>query len=159
VPNVSVPDSGMCHTRNGIRGASEFSWPLSGLCDKQFHISMKGEFEMAKLNEKVRECGEDLPLGDPLHSPLQEKTRTKTGETVKEPERRTVFCTHGVHSGDYKVGGMTVAQARKELGGVLNIPHNSVCVIDAKVQKEDFVIGEDVQMMSFIKQASVKGGF
>lgn len=111
---------------------------------------------MAELKQKKRSGDEDQGGTGPLQSPLKQKETEKEQETTKKTER-SVFCTHGVHSGSYPVGGMTVSEAREFLSGILNIPKDAVCAIGGEVVGEKTVIGENVDMMAFIKQASVKG--
>ena len=70
---------------------------------------------------------------------------------------RAVFCQHSIHDGHFPVAGLTVAEARRTLGPLLHIHPEAAAVINGQIVDEDDVIGENVEMLSFVKPSAVKG--
>jgi hypothetical protein len=70
---------------------------------------------------------------------------------------RAVLVQHGIHSGHFPVAGLTVAEARQTLRGLLNIDPQAVAVISGRIVPEDTIIRSDTGMLSFVKPSAVKG--
>lgn len=83
---------------------------------------------------------------------------TTFGAETPEPEQDIgLFCMHGIHSGTFALKGKTVAEARAMLAPQWNIDPATVGVIAGEVVPEDSVIGLDTDLLTFVKQAAVKG--
>jgi hypothetical protein len=70
---------------------------------------------------------------------------------------RSVMVQHGIHSGHFPVVGLTIAEARQTLRGLLNIDPQAAAVIGGRIVDETTVIRGDTQMLSFVKPSAVKG--
>jgi hypothetical protein len=81
-------------------------------------------------------------------------SESSTAPTVSE---RSVAVQHGIHRGQFPVGGLRVREARETLHSLMNIDPQAVAVIDGQIVDEDTVIGQDVTMLSFVKPSAVKG--
>jgi len=66
---------------------------------------------------------------------------------------------HGIHSGTFRVGGLTVTQARRLFERQMNISPDAVAVIAGEiVENEDERVLQDTDnMLSFVQRSSVKG--
>ncbi len=69
----------------------------------------------------------------------------------------SVFCRHGIHSGWFPIAGMRLGDARPILNQLLNIDPEAVAVINGQIVNDDFIIGEDVELLNFVKKSSIKG--
>jgi hypothetical protein len=69
----------------------------------------------------------------------------------------SVFCRHGIHSGWFPIVGMRLGEARPILNQLLNIDPEAVAVINGQIVGDDYVIGEDVELLNFVKKSSIKG--
>ena len=72
-------------------------------------------------------------------------------------DSRNVLVSHGIHTGHFPVGGMTVRDARNVLRRLINIEDEAVAVINGAPVEEDTIIEQDVSMLSFVKPASIRG--
>lgn len=69
----------------------------------------------------------------------------------------SVFCRHGIHSGWFPIAGMRLGDARPILNQLLNIDPEAVAVVNGQILDDDYVIGEDVELLNFVKKSSIKG--
>ncbi len=69
----------------------------------------------------------------------------------------SVFVRHGIHSGRFPIAGMRLGDARPILNQLLNIDPEAVAVINGQIVDDEFHIGENVELINFVKQSSVKG--
>lgn len=86
--------------------------------------------------------------------------RARTEECVHEEERaRSVMVHHGIHSGAFPIAGMTVAEARRTLAGLLNIDPEAIAVLNGRPvrDEESRTITEAEQLLSFVKRSSLRG--
>lgn len=67
-----------------------------------------------------------------------------------------VEVIHGVYAHTLPLSGMTVGQARSELGPRMNIDPDSIAVVDGNEVGDDTVLGEG-QVLNFVKHAGEKG--
>ena len=70
---------------------------------------------------------------------------------------RSVYCSHGIHNGHFPVAGLSVGEARRTLGHLLNIDPEAVAVIGGQIVGDDHIIASDTAMLTFVKKSSVKG--
>jgi hypothetical protein len=100
-----------------------------------------------KLRSPAQHVQPQLTPGDgPAEAPVAEATA------------RGVLVNYGIHRGVFPVAGMRIRDARQVLGRLLNIDGSAVCVINGNpMVDEDAVIGEDVQVLHFVKPSSIKG--
>lgn len=71
---------------------------------------------------------------------------------------KSVFCSHGINSGNFPIAGMKVADARKTLKKLLNISDEAVAVIDGViVENENEQEVQKGKTLHFVKKAAVKG--
>jgi hypothetical protein len=99
-----------------------------------------------------------VPAAAPI--PAGSAPRARAGEPACEEERvRSVEVRHGIHSGAFPVAGMTVAQARRTLAGLLNIDPEAIAVLNGRPvrDEESRVIAESEQILSFVKRSSTRG--
>lgn len=97
----------------------------------------------------LRQPAPDVPI-----VPVDEPDATASPVGAVE---RSVYCTHGIHTGHFPVAGLTVGEARRTLGKLLNIDPEAAAVIAGQVVDEDHVIGADTAMLTFVKKSSIKG--
>jgi hypothetical protein len=71
----------------------------------------------------------------------------------------SVEVRHGIHSGAFPVAGMTVAEARRTLAGLLNIDPGAIAVLNGRPVRDEEarVITEAAQVLSFVKRSSIRG--
>lgn len=69
----------------------------------------------------------------------------------------SVFCRHGIHNGWFPIQGMRMGDARQVLNTLLNVDPEAVAVINGNIVDDDYVIGEDIEMINFVKKSSIKG--
>ena len=69
----------------------------------------------------------------------------------------SVFCRHGIHSGWFPIVGMRLGDARPILNQLLNIDPEAVAVINGQIVGDDHIIGQDVELLNFVKKSSIKG--
>ncbi len=89
---------------------------------------------------------------------VQETITGGGGET--EPggcPQGSVFCRHGIHSGWFPIAGMRLGDARPILNQPLNIDPEAVAVVNGQIVGDDFIIGENVELLNFVKKSSIKG--
>ena len=77
----------------------------------------------------------------------------------QESDRQGLVVHHGIHSGNYRVAGLTVGQARRMFGRPMNISPDAVAVIAGEiVEDEDARVLQDTDhMLSFVQRSSIKG--
>ena len=68
-----------------------------------------------------------------------------------------VYCRHGIHDGHFPLQGITVGEARRMLGPLLNLDPKAVAVINGKIVGDDQTIGTEVAAINFMKESMVKG--
>jgi hypothetical protein len=68
-----------------------------------------------------------------------------------------VYCRHGIHAGWFPIAGMPLGDARVILNQLLNIDPEAVAVINGQIVADDHIIGEDVELLNFVKKSSIKG--
>jgi hypothetical protein len=86
--------------------------------------------------------------------------RTGAGGPACEEERvRSIEVRYGIHSGAFPVAGMTVAESRRTLAGLLNIDPEAIAVLNGRPvrDEETRVITEAEQILSFVKRSSIRG--
>ena len=86
--------------------------------------------------------------------PADQATQQATSSGVVE---RSVYCRHGLHDGHFPVAGLSVREARRTLTQLLNIDPQAVAVINGEIVDDDYVIGEQVTSLNFVKRSSVRG--
>ena len=69
----------------------------------------------------------------------------------------SVFCRHGIHSGWFPIVGMRLGDARPILNQLLNIDPEAVAVVSGQILTDDHVIGEEIELLNFVKKSSIKG--
>lgn len=90
---------------------------------------------------------------------LAHETITGGGDTLDSNgcPQGSVFCRHGIHSGWFPIVGMRLGDARPILNQLLNIDPEAVAVINGQIIGDDHIIGEDVELLNFVKKSSIKG--
>ncbi len=95
----------------------------------------------------------------PLEDELEQTTfpGDAASESRAEEDHRNVVVSHGIHRGRFPVGGMSVADARRLLGPLINIDSEAVAVIDGSPVADETMINANVTMVSFVKPSSIRG--
>src|SRR5262245_34657 len=70
-------------------------------------------------------------------------------------DNANVTVSYGVHHGSYPIGGMTVGEARRRLGPLINIDPTAVAVIAGLPVPDEQRI-EGVSMLAFVKPSAMK---
>lgn len=84
--------------------------------------------------------------------------RTERGSNPPENPKGRVLCRFGIHAGWFPVGGMRLGDARFLLAPLLDIDPKAKAIVDGRIVDEDFVIHENVDLLSFVKPSSIMGG-
>lgn len=79
------------------------------------------------------------------------------GDAADGTVERSAFCRHGIHHGRFPVVGLTIGEARRTLNELLRIGPDTVAVVNGEIVDDEYVIGEDVKALNFIKASSIKG--
>lgn len=104
-----------------------------------------------------RKLPEFQPAVQPQSVPFGEGAGQEAPPAAAPVTERSIYCTHGIHEGHFPIVGLTVAEARRTLGHLLNLDREAVAVSDGQILPEEHVIREDATMLSFVKKSSVKG--
>lgn len=72
-------------------------------------------------------------------------------------DQRNVLVSHGIHNGRFPIGGMSVRDARHLLTPLIQIDAEAVPVINGHPVEEDTMITEEINMLAFVKPASMRG--
>ena len=90
---------------------------------------------------------------------MTQTTTVGGGDTAESPgcPQGSVFCRHSIHSGWFPIAGMRLGDARPILNQLLNIDPEAVAVVAGQIVGDDYIIGEDVELLNFVKKSSIKG--
>lgn len=71
--------------------------------------------------------------------------------------QKNCMISHGILMVEAPVEGMTIGQIRKEFAKKLNIDPEASGVVNSEVVDDSYVVGEGTLLLSFVKQAAMKG--
>lgn len=83
---------------------------------------------------------------------------TEGSSDPDEEPRPRILCRYGIHCGWFPIGGMRLEDARLLLDPLLEIDPKAKAVIAGTIVGDDFVITGNVELLSFVKHASIMGG-
>ncbi len=74
-----------------------------------------------------------------------------------EESPQGIFCRHGIFSGRFPIAGLRLGEVRPVLSRLLNIDPEAAAVVDGRLVGDDFLIGDDVELLNFIKPSGIMG--
>lgn len=113
------------------------------------------------MKQKQKQAQEVLKDPEEKKPVVVEEAPAEGGGSPEEKVDPNVLFTMGIHQMKLPARGSSVADAREILAPLMNIDPEAVVVINGEIvdtdKEADTIIGRDVDMVAFVKQASLKG--